>query len=163
MGPEVRYVYASPIGCLLMEDGREGLRALRLADRGQAPSQGEPPEQMTEAVCQLDAYFSGERREFDLPLSLSGTPFERLVWDRLRAIPHGETRTYGEIAASIGRPGASRAVGRACGANPVLVVVPCHRVVGAGGKLTGFAAGLDAKRALLELEGHSIAGDSIRK
>ena len=113
---------------------------------------------LDEAAAQLDAYFAGRLKRFDLPLSPQGTPFEQAVWAEVRAIPYGEVRTYGQIAAQLGVPGAARAVGRACGANPVLILTPCHRVVGAGGRLTGFAAGLHAKRALLELEGHMLAG-----
>ena len=116
---------------------------------------------LDEAAAQLDAYFAGRLKRFDLPLSPQGTPFEQAVWAEVRAIPYGEVRTYGQIAAQLGVPGAARAVGRACGANPVLILMPCHRVVGAGGRLTGFAAGLHAKRALLELEGHVLAGDRV--
>ena len=89
--------------------------------------------------------------------------FERGVWDALAGIPYGEVRSYGEIAAQLGKPAASRAIGRACARNPLLIVVPCHRVVAASGSLTGFAAGLDAKRALLELEGWRIKGDRLRR
>ena len=102
--------------------------------------------------AQLDAYFAGARRTFDLRLAPSGTPFQLAVWDQLRAIPSGETVTYAELARRVGRPGAARAVGSAVGRNPISVIVPCHRVVGSDGELTGFAGGLDRKRALLELE-----------
>jgi methylated-DNA-[protein]-cysteine S-methyltransferase len=102
---------------------------------------------------QLAEYFAGERREFELALAAQGTPFERAVWDELRKIPFGETRSYGEIARALGRPAAARAVGRANGANPIPIVVPCHRVIGADGSLTGFGGGLEAKSRLLELEG----------
>ena len=102
---------------------------------------------------QLAEYFAGERREFDLTLAPEGTPFERSVWEELRRIPFGETRSYGEIARAIGRPDAFRAVGRANGANPIPIVVPCHRVIGADGSLTGFGGGLEAKSRLLEIEG----------
>jgi methylated-DNA-[protein]-cysteine S-methyltransferase len=105
---------------------------------------------------QLAEYFAGARREFELPLAPAGTPFERSVWDELRAIPFGETRSYGEIAAAIGRPGAARAVGRANGANPIPIVVPCHRVIGSDGSLTGFGGGLEAKSRLLEIEGRRL-------
>jgi methylated-DNA-[protein]-cysteine S-methyltransferase len=105
---------------------------------------------------QLAEYFAGERREFDLTLAPEGTPFERSVWDELRRIPFGETRSYGEIARAIGRPSASRAVGRANGANPIPIVVPCHRVIGADGSLTGFGGGLEAKSRLLEIEGRRL-------
>lgn len=105
---------------------------------------------------QLAEYFAGERREFDLPLAPEGTPFERAVWGELAKIPFGETRSYGEIAEALGRPGAARAVGRANGANPIPIVVPCHRVIGSDGSLTGFGGGLDVKSRLLELEGGGL-------
>ena len=105
---------------------------------------------------QLEEYFAGERQEFDLRLAPEGTPFELSVWDALKRIPFGETRSYGEIAQAIGRPGSARAVGRANGANPIPIVVPCHRVIGADGSLTGFGGGLDAKSRLLEIEGRAL-------
>ncbi|MEV5882048.1 methylated-DNA--[protein]-cysteine S-methyltransferase [Streptomyces sp. NPDC052020] len=101
---------------------------------------------------QLQAYFTGELREFSLPLSLAGTPFQRRVWDQLNRIPYGETRTYGELAHALGVPSASRAVGLANGRNPVSIIVPCHRVIGANGSLTGYGGGLDRKRRLLDFE-----------
>ncbi|MET9502054.1 methylated-DNA--[protein]-cysteine S-methyltransferase [Streptomyces sp. NPDC006622] len=101
---------------------------------------------------QLEAYFAGELKEFALPLSLHGTPFQRTVWEALRQIPYGETRTYGELAEALGNPTASRAVGLANGRNPVGIIVPCHRVVGANGSLTGYGGGLDRKQRLLDLE-----------
>jgi methylated-DNA-[protein]-cysteine S-methyltransferase len=105
---------------------------------------------------QLAEYFAGTRREFDLALAPEGTPFERSVWEALREIPFGETRSYGEIAERIGHPGAARAVGRANGANPIPIVVPCHRVIGSNGSLTGFGGGLENKSRLLELEGGAL-------
>ena len=113
-------------------------------------------ERTAEVERQLAEYFAGERREFDLALAPQGTPFERAVWAELAKIPFGETRSYGEIARILGRPGAARAVGRANGANPIPIVVPCHRVIGADGTLTGFGGGLDAKSRLLELEGAAL-------
>ena len=104
---------------------------------------------------QLAAYFAGERLEFDLPLDACGTPFQRRVWQALTEIPYGGTSTYGEIARRLGRPRAARAVGGANHRNPLPVVVPCHRVIGAGGSLTGYAGGLRIKRFLLELEAGS--------
>ncbi|MGY0019694.1 methylated-DNA--[protein]-cysteine S-methyltransferase [Streptomyces sp. cg35] len=104
------------------------------------------------AIDQLEAYFQKELKEFDLPLALHGTPFQRSVWQQLRRIPYGETRTYGELAEALGSPGASRAVGLANGKNPVGVIVPCHRVIGANGSLTGYGGGLDRKRRLLDFE-----------
>jgi methylated-DNA-[protein]-cysteine S-methyltransferase len=106
-----------------------------------------------EAARQLRAYFAGELREFDLPLDLHGTDFQRRVWRELQRIPYGETRSYSQIAAAIGAPQAVRAVGAANGANPIPIVVPCHRVIGAGGKLVGYGGGLPLKQRLLQLEG----------
>jgi methylated-DNA-[protein]-cysteine S-methyltransferase len=106
-----------------------------------------------EAARQLRAYFAGELREFDLPLDLHGTDFQRRVWRELQRIPYGETRSYSQIAAAIGAPQAVRAVGAANGANPIPIVVPCHRVIGAGGKLVGYGGGLPLKQRLLALEG----------
>ncbi|MER5219296.1 methylated-DNA--[protein]-cysteine S-methyltransferase [Streptomyces flaveus] len=105
-----------------------------------------------ETIDQLKAYFAGELKEFDLPLRLDGTPFQRTVWDQLRRIPYGETRSYGELADALGNPKASRAVGLANGRNPVGIIVPCHRVVGANGSLTGYGGGLDRKKRLLDFE-----------
>jgi len=107
---------------------------------------------LVETERQLREYFAGARRVFDLPLDMRGTRFQRDVWEALLAIPFGETRSYGELARRLGNPTASRAVGAANGRNPISIVVPCHRVVGSSGKLTGFAGGLDAKARLLELE-----------
>jgi methylated-DNA-[protein]-cysteine S-methyltransferase len=101
---------------------------------------------------QLDAYFAGELMTFDLEMSLLGTPFQRSVWSQLRAIPYGETISYGELAARVGNPNASRAVGLANGRNPISIVVPCHRVIGANGSLTGYGGGLERKTWLLEHE-----------
>ncbi|MBQ2650838.1 MAG: methylated-DNA--[Clostridia bacterium] len=107
---------------------------------------------LAEAERQLTEYFTGQRKAFDLPLAPVGTPFQRSVWQALREIPYGETRTYKEIAEAIGRPKAFRAVGQANNRNPLMIVQPCHRVVGADGSLTGFAYGTDMKRLLLDLE-----------
>lgn len=104
-------------------------------------------------VAELRAYFAGELTEFTVPLSVrGGSEFERAVWDQMTRIPYGEMRTYGEIATAVGDPGGARAVGTACNRNPIPVIVPCHRIVGAGGKLVGFGGGLPRKRQLLELE-----------
>jgi methylated-DNA-[protein]-cysteine S-methyltransferase len=106
-----------------------------------------------EAARQLRAYFAGQLRRFDLPLDMQGTPFQLAVWRELERIPYGETRSYSQIAAAIGAPRAVRAVGAANGANPIPIVVPCHRVIGASGKLVGYGGGLPLKKRLLELEG----------
>jgi len=103
-------------------------------------------------ATQLQEYFSGIRKDFDLTLAPKGTPFQKLVWRELTNIPYGQTRTFGEIAAAIGKPGAARAVGMACNRNPIWLLIPCHRVVGRNGALTGYAGGLDMKCKLLELE-----------
>ena len=105
-----------------------------------------------EAERQLGEYFAGKRKSFSVPLDMRGTRFQKKVWEALLAIPFGETRSYGEIAKQLGNPRATRAVGAAIGRNPVSVVVPCHRVIGSSGKLTGFAGGLEAKAHLLSLE-----------
>ncbi|MGE5550901.1 MAG: methylated-DNA--[protein]-cysteine S-methyltransferase [Bacteroidota bacterium] len=109
------------------------------------------------ARTQLEEYFAGKRRVFTLPLAVSGTKFQRRVWDELRRIPYGETLTYAQVAARIGQPAACRAVGRANGANRIPVLIPCHRVIGARGDLTGFAGGLPLKRFLLRLEGIDLS------
>ncbi|KUN22453.1 cysteine methyltransferase [Streptomyces antibioticus] len=105
-----------------------------------------------EAIDQLEAYFAAELKEFTLELHLHGTPFQRSVWEQLLRIPYGETRSYGDLAAALGNPGASRAVGLANGKNPVSIIVPCHRVVGSNGSLTGYGGGLERKQRLLDFE-----------
>lgn len=129
---------------LFMEGGRHDVRPPAGAVRDDAA--------LAEAAGQLDAYFAGERTAFDLPVRLRGTPFQRRVWAALGEIPHGTTTTYGALAARLGRPTASRAVGLANGRNPVSIVVPCHRVIGASGALTGYGGGTANKRLLLDLE-----------
>lgn len=109
-------------------------------------------EVLLSAKKQLEEYFAGIRKNFDLPLKPKGTPFQLLVWEQLKQIPYGETRSYGEIAKAIGNPKASRAVGGANNKNPIGIIVPCHRVIGANGKLVGYAGGLDMKEKLLMLE-----------
>lgn len=111
---------------------------------------------LRECERQLDEYFAGRRREFSLDLDFDGTKFQKSVWRELLSIPYGKTETYGEIAARIGRPTAVRATGGAIGKNPIPIVVPCHRVIGSNGKLTGFAGGLKIKKALLALEAQAL-------
>jgi O-6-methylguanine DNA methyltransferase len=110
------------------------------------------------ALEQLAAYFAGARRTFDVPLDLHGTAFQRLVWDAVAAVPYGETRTYRDVARAIDRPAAVRAAGAANGANPVPLIVPCHRIVGTNGSLTGYGGGIEVKRHLLALERGERAG-----
>ncbi len=150
---------ASPVGELKLVASDHGLVAILWEndspDRVRLETMVEDPDHpvLAQAEAQLREYFAGARTRFDLPLDFRGTDFQRSVWAELLAIPFGETRSYGEIAAKLGRPTASRAVGAANGRNPISIVAPCHRVVGSDGKLTGFAGGLEAKAYLLGLEG----------
>ena len=147
-----RLRFETPFGPMALE-GEAALTRLWLP--GTLPDldgRGEETPLLRAAREALLAYFAGERRDFDLPLAPAGTDFQRAVWDALRAIPYGQTRTYGEIAAAVGRPKAVRAVGQANHVNPLPIFIPCHRVVGKNGALTGYAGGLDLKGALLALE-----------
>jgi methylated-DNA-[protein]-cysteine S-methyltransferase len=149
-------IVPSPVGeLLLLSDGEsltgcylDGARYAAEIPAGSTEDDGV----LDEAVGQLEEYFAGERQSFELAVAPSGTEFQRSVWRQLAAIPYGQTRSYGEIAAAVGRPSASRAVGAANGHNPISVIVPCHRVIGANGSLTGYAGGLDRKTLLLDLE-----------
>ena len=146
----------TPIGELLLA-GEEDALAMIGFPKGSMRREPEPEwiyneKPLAEASRQLREYFDGERREFDLPLRLGGTEFQVSVLEALQEIPYGETTSYGEIARRIGRPKAVRAVGAANGRNPIPIVVPCHRVIGSTGDLTGFGGGLDTKEALLRLE-----------
>jgi methylated-DNA-[protein]-cysteine S-methyltransferase len=149
----------SPVGELLLVGDETALHGLHFSGgRGPAPRDlrsARAP--FAAAVEQLEQYFAGERRTFDVPLALHGPAFHRRVWDALLTIPYGETRSYGEIAAQVGEPGAARAVGFANGRNPIAIVVPCHRVIGADGRLTGYGGGLPRKRTLLDLEAGRLA------
>ncbi len=146
----------SPLGKLTLESDGESLTRIRLPEEEWRPdpevTRMRKPELFTEAAAQLGAYFRGERTEFSLPLNPQGTPFQKKVWDLLCEIPAGETITYGELATRAGNSKAFRAVGAANGRNPLPIIIPCHRVIGAGGKLTGYAGGLEAKKKLLEIE-----------
>lgn len=149
----------SPVGTLTLVAGDKGLTAILWEnDRPGRVRMGKTEERpdhpvLREAERQLGEYFSGTRTRFDLELDFVGTDFQKRVWDALLAIPFGETRTYAQIAAALGKPTATRAVGAANGRNPLSIVAPCHRVIGADGSLTGFAGGLASKRLLLALEG----------
>jgi len=148
----------SPVGRLTLVATDDGLAAILWENdrpgRVRLDIDAEDPAHpvLVEAERQLEEYFSGRRQDFALKLDASGTAFQRAVWSALMTIPFGETRSYGQIAAQIGRPGAARAVGAANGRNPLSIVAPCHRVVGATGALTGFAGGLDVKERLLKFE-----------
>ena len=143
-------VYHSPFGDmeLIYEEG--AVTALRMAEK---KAVAEAPEGLALAVFQeLDEYFQGKRKTFDIPLRTHGTPFQEKVWAALRAIPYGEVRSYKEVAEAIGHPRAYRAVGMANNANSIFIIVPCHRVIGSDGSLTGYGGGLPMKKALLSLE-----------
>lgn len=142
----------TPIGPLTLEADENAVTAIRFSAGG---AQDASP-LLDAAEAQLREYFAGARRTFDLPLAPHGTAFQQRVWTALRAIPYGETRTYGELAAAIDSPNASRAVGMANHRNPIPIIIPCHRVIGANGTLTGYAGGLEIKRRLLALEGINI-------
>ena len=158
-------VVDSPIGPLTLAAGEEGLAALYMDAQRYGPalepagSPGAAP--LAEAARQLEEYFAGDRTEFDLPLAPRGTDFQQRVWALLREIPFGETTTYGALAERLGNPRTVRAVGLANGRNPLSIVVPCHRVIGADGSLVGFGGGLERKRALLAHEA-AVAGGGFR-
>ncbi len=157
MAGVVEYAWMeSPVGRLLVAAGEDGVRQILFAD-GRADVQPDPAwhegtRLVAEVMRQLRDYFEGRLRQFDLPLAPEGTPFQRRVWQELLAIPYAETVSYGELARRIGSPAASRAVGLANGANPIAIVIPCHRVIGSNGKLTGYGGGLRNKAWLLALE-----------
>ncbi|WP_372012956.1 methylated-DNA--[protein]-cysteine S-methyltransferase [Pseudoxanthomonas sp. 10H] len=147
----------SPVGMLTLAASDAGLHAIefpsnRHPQRREGWHEGDHP-LLRQARAQLDEYFAGARQAFDLPLAPQGTPFQREVWFALAAIPYGTTASYAQLAARVDRPAATRAVGAANGRNPLPIVLPCHRVIGADGSLTGFGGGLPTKRFLLELEG----------
>lgn len=156
----------SPVGPLLLAGDGAALRLLSFptGHKAVAPQDGWQPDPTPfDAVRHhLDAYFSGQLRVFSVPLDIRGTDFQKKIWACLATIPYGETRSYGEIARALGSPGASRAVGAANGANPLPIILPCHRVIGSGGALTGFGGGLDTKTWLLQHEAR-IAGVAGRQ
>lgn len=150
------HVLKSPIGKLLLAGTEEALCQVHFQSgrdsvepRAEWERNAKP---FRETACQLEAYFAGRLKSFDLPLRPEGTEFQRSVWHALQGIPYGETWSYGQLARHIGKPRATRAVGAANGRNPIPVIIPCHRVIGADGSLTGFGGGLPIKKQLLELE-----------
>jgi methylated-DNA-[protein]-cysteine S-methyltransferase len=158
-----RLAVPSPIGELVLEGDDDALTRVVLPASSRASAHAaakhDPaaaPRALADAARQLAEYFAGERTTFELSLRTAGTPFQREVWAALAEIPYGETISYAELAASVARPSAFRAVGSANGANPLAIVVPCHRVITTGGGLGGYAGGLDAKRTLLALEGVAL-------
>lgn len=156
--PILRATYTSPLGSMTLAASAQGLCGVWFDGQANQPDpqqwQHNPSHPVLQAACtQLAAYFAAQAARFSLPLDVSlGTPFQQSVWERLRAIPYGVTQSYGEIARYLGQPAASRAVGAAVGRNPLSIIVPCHRVVGSNGALTGYAGGLERKIALLQLE-----------
>jgi methylated-DNA-[protein]-cysteine S-methyltransferase len=151
------YTYCkSPVGRLLLVANEKGLQFIGFPEgkmvRRPEPGWQADPARFSKAIRQLDAYFAGRLREFDLELAPQGTPFQLAVWRQLQAVPYGTTVSYGEIARRIGNADAVRAVGAANGRNPLPIVVPCHRVIGSDGRLTGYGGGLHVKEALLALE-----------
>jgi methylated-DNA-[protein]-cysteine S-methyltransferase len=152
-------IHESPLGPLTLRGGSDGLVALEFPGRpGHLDESARDPGAFAAVTRQLDEYFAGRRRRFDVPLDLGGTPFQRRVWRELRAIPYGTTVTYAHLARALGRPDRVRAVGAAIGRTPVPIVVPCHRVLGANGALTGYGGGLQRKQALLDLERRGALG-----
>jgi methylated-DNA-[protein]-cysteine S-methyltransferase len=149
------FFYETSIGRIGIIDNEKAITGLLFADDTSIAAEGACTHEtalIKKAAAQLTEYLAGKRRIFDVPMVLEGTPFQRKVWEALTHIPYGETRSYAEIAGSIGQPKACRAVGMANNKNPVAVMVPCHRVIGANGKLVGYAGGLGIKQKLLELE-----------
>ena len=155
-GRRVHTVTDSPVGPLTLVAVDGNLVGCYMDAQRHRPDDaifGDPdPEPFASAIEQLTEYFAGDRQEFDLPLAFGGTAFQQRVWTALREIPYGETESYGELANRIGSPGASRAVGLANGRNPIGIIVPCHRVIGASGSLTGYGGGIERKRQLLDME-----------
>ncbi len=147
------HAYApSPIGELLLVAGDEGLLRVEFPPNHPPADAPRDDARLAPVLRQLEEYFAGNRKQFEVPLAPRGTPFQLEVWRALQRIPYGETRSYAEVARSIGRPNATRAVGAANGANPIPIIIPCHRVIGSSGALTGFGGGLGVKRRLLDLE-----------
>jgi methylated-DNA-[protein]-cysteine S-methyltransferase len=161
-------VTASPVGPITLVAADGALAALHMDQQRHAPAPeelGEPAagqdgDVLAEAARQLAEYFDGSRTEFDLPLAMDGTSFQRRVWTALRGIPYGQTVSYGQLADRIGQPSASRAVGLANGRNPIGIIVPCHRVIGADGSLTGYGGGIERKRFLLSHE-QRVSGQTL--
>jgi methylated-DNA-[protein]-cysteine S-methyltransferase len=150
-------VVDSPVGALLLRGDDDALTGLHFWEGREAPAGLRDDDRFAAEVAQLEEYFAGERTAFTVPLRLDGPAFERRVWGALLEIPHGSTAAYGEIADRIGAPGKARAVGGANARNPVAIIVPCHRVIGADGGLVGYGGGLERKRALLVHEGALLA------
>jgi methylated-DNA-[protein]-cysteine S-methyltransferase len=156
------HLHPTPLGDLLLLGDAHALSAIHLPGLHRLPpGTTENPAPFADAIVQLDEYFAGARRGFDLALEPHGGPFDRAVWDRVARIPYGETESYGRVARDIGHPDSPRAVGASNGRNPLPIVVPCHRVVGSDGSLTGYAGGLAQKQTLLGLEHGGLQGSLL--
>jgi methylated-DNA-[protein]-cysteine S-methyltransferase len=149
----IYYTYESPFGNIVIISDGIAVNCIKLETQFNPTCKKRANAQADKAAKQLEEYFAGKRKDFDVPLLAQGTSFQRSVWSALQGIPYGETRSYGQIAQIIGNPKASRAVGMANNKNPIWIMIPCHRVIGADGTLTGYGGGLDMKKRLLELEG----------
>lgn len=147
-----RAVYDSVFGKVLISSDGEGITEVKLGNFSETEIQNSPDRLTDIAAAQLSEYFARKRESFDVPLCPAGTAFQRLVWEKLCAVPYGETRSYKQIAESVGNPKSCRAVGMANNRNPIMVIIPCHRIIGTNGSLTGYAAGLPVKQRLLDLE-----------
>ena len=160
---EYTWMEDTPVGRLLLAGDDAGLRYL-LFEKVRTPGQKSLPKpdwienarRFRDVTRQLSEYFKGNRHKFDVQLAAEGTAFQQQVWHALTNVPFGETASYGQIAKSIGRPEASRAVGMANGRNPISIIVPCHRIIGSNGKLVGYGGGLNRKKTLLQLEGVAV-------
>ncbi len=150
------YFYQTPIGKIQIVADEQHLYAISYRDRASESSIEKENEVIRQTIHQLKEYFEGKRKEFNLPLAPQGTPFQQKVWQALLAIPYGQTRSYGQIAAAIGKPQACRAIGMTNHRNPIAIVIPCHRVIGANGKMVGYAGGVEIKEQLLALEQNII-------
>ncbi|MDR2162897.1 MAG: methylated-DNA--[protein]-cysteine S-methyltransferase [Clostridiales Family XIII bacterium] len=146
------HYYGSPVGGIGVASDGDSITRLFFTEQSEPDYTESETPVVLEAIRQLREYFDGERRDFDLPLELSGTDFQLSVWNALRGIPYGQTRSYAEIAREVGHPKSFRAVGMANNRNPIAIIIPCHRVIGSDGSLTGFGGGIETKSWLLELE-----------
>ena len=154
-----KFYYNSPIGILEIELKNDTIQRLRVVES--CSNISERSGYFEEVAKQLDEYFAGKRTKFELNISPRGTEFQKKVWAKLLKIPYGKTKSYQEIAEAVGKPNAQRAVGSACNKNPILLIIPCHRVVSKTGKLTGFACGIDRKEQLLKLETNQCFQDNL--
>ena len=152
MGDNTYYTYNTDFGSIVIESDGSAITGLKTNSNAKHDGINKPDKLTDSAAKELDEFFTGKRKVFDLPLNPHGTDFQRSVWKALQDIPYGETRSYKQIAEAIGNPKACRAVGLANNKNPIWVIIPCHRVIGANGALTGYGGGFEMKQRLLELE-----------